>query len=114
MSLIDLQIALDWACGFGRAECSPIQPGGPCFEPNNLHSHASYAFNSYYQQNGNSDIACYARCEFATSESMKSSSSSVFGFKEMSIWRRIGLSTVVVFDLFHSESVWLCTLPGLN
>ncbi|CAA0823745.1 Carbohydrate-binding X8 domain superfamily protein [Striga hermonthica] len=82
MSLVDLQIALDWACGVGRAECSPIQPGGTCFEPNNLLSHASYAFNSYYQQNGNSDIACYfggtavltrnnpsyARCEFATSE----------------------------------------------
>ncbi|KAG8385227.1 hypothetical protein BUALT_Bualt03G0020200 [Buddleja alternifolia] len=58
-SPVDLQIALDWACGQGRADCGPIQPGGPCFEPNNLLSHASYAFNAYYQQNGNSDIACY-------------------------------------------------------
>lgn len=59
VSAINLQIALDWACGLGKADCGPIQAGGPCFNPNSLLSHASYAFNSYYQQNGNSDIACY-------------------------------------------------------
>ncbi|XP_016483378.1 major pollen allergen Ole e 10-like [Nicotiana tabacum] len=54
----DLQNALDWACGLGMADCRPIQAGGPCFEPDTLLSHASFAFNDYYQQNGNSDIAC--------------------------------------------------------
>ncbi|KAF8019084.1 hypothetical protein BT93_H3837 [Corymbia citriodora subsp. variegata] len=54
----DLQNALDWACGLGMADCKPIRDGGPCFEPDTLVSHASYAFNNYYQQNGNSDIAC--------------------------------------------------------
>lgn len=54
----DLQNALDWACGLGMADCRPIQAGGPCFEPDTLLSHASFAFNHYYQQNGNSDIAC--------------------------------------------------------
>lgn len=55
---MDLQNALDWACGSGNVDCSAIQPSQPCFEPDNLLSHASYAFNSYYQQNGASDIAC--------------------------------------------------------
>jgi hypothetical protein len=40
------------------ADCKPIQHGGACFDPDTLVSHASYAFNNYYQQNGNSDIAC--------------------------------------------------------
>ncbi|XP_022756447.1 glucan endo-1,3-beta-glucosidase 13-like [Durio zibethinus] len=54
----NLQNALDWACGPGNVDCSAIQPSQPCFEPDNLVSHASYAFNSYYQQNGASDVAC--------------------------------------------------------
>ncbi|KAK8957368.1 Glucan endo-1,3-beta-glucosidase 12 [Platanthera zijinensis] len=54
----ELQTALDWACGPGSTDCTAVRPGGACFEPNTVLSHASFAFNSYYQQNGNSDIAC--------------------------------------------------------
>lgn len=54
----DLQHALDWACGPGGADCTPLQPGGRCYQPDTLLTHASYAFNIFYQQNGNSDIAC--------------------------------------------------------
>ncbi|GFP86750.1 glucan endo-1 3-beta-glucosidase 13 [Phtheirospermum japonicum] len=54
----DLQNGLSWACGPGNVDCSAIQPSQPCFEPDSLASHASYAFNSYYQQNGATDIAC--------------------------------------------------------
>ncbi|KAG1346633.1 putative Glucan endo-1,3-beta-glucosidase 13 [Cocos nucifera] len=80
-SELDLQNALDWACGSGNVDCSAIQPSQPCYQPDTLVSHASYAFNSYYHQNGASDVACsfggtgirttkdpsYDNCIYATS-----------------------------------------------
>ncbi|KAF5788773.1 putative glucan endo-1,3-beta-D-glucosidase [Helianthus annuus] len=87
----DLRNGLDWACGSGNVDCSPIQPSQPCFQPDSLVSHASYAFNSYYQQNGATDIACsfggagvktnknpsYDNCLYMTAGSNKTAANNV-------------------------------------
>ncbi|KAA0045915.1 glucan endo-1,3-beta-D-glucosidase-like [Cucumis melo var. makuwa] len=52
-----LQSNLDYACGHG-IDCGPIQPGGACFEPNTVKSHAAYAMNLYYQSLGKNPWNC--------------------------------------------------------
>ncbi|XP_059637443.1 glucan endo-1,3-beta-glucosidase 7-like [Cornus florida] len=52
-----LQANLDYACG-QHIDCSPINPGGACFEPNTLASHAAYAMNLLYQTSGRNPWNC--------------------------------------------------------
>ncbi|XP_018480344.1 glucan endo-1,3-beta-glucosidase 7-like [Raphanus sativus] len=52
-----LQSSIDWACGQG-IDCGPIQPGGACFEPNNVASHAAFAMNMYFQKSPKRTTDC--------------------------------------------------------
>ena len=47
-----LQSALDNICSNPQRDCGPIQPGGPCYEPNTVVDHASYALNLDYKAHG--------------------------------------------------------------
>ncbi|BAU01793.1 glucan endo-1,3-beta-glucosidase 3-like isoform X1 [Vigna umbellata] len=53
-----LQAALDWACGPGKVDCSPLLHGQPCYDPNSVAAHATYAINAYYQQMAKSAGTC--------------------------------------------------------
>ena len=66
-----LQANLDYACGHG-ADCSSIQPGGPCFEPNTVASHAAFAMNLLYQTAGRNPW----NCDFSQTATLTSSNPS--------------------------------------
>ncbi|KAL5772008.1 hypothetical protein ACOSQ2_011932 [Xanthoceras sorbifolium] len=53
-----LQSNLDFACSQAQVDCGPIQSGAPCFLPDDLINHASYAMNSYFQNYGKTPESC--------------------------------------------------------
>lgn len=52
-----IQEAMDYACGSG-VDCSPIKTNGQCYQPETVISHASYAFNSYWQNLKETGATC--------------------------------------------------------
>lgn len=52
-----MQKSIDYACGNG-ADCTGILQNGPCYNPNTIKDHCSYAVNSYYQKKAASGATC--------------------------------------------------------
>ncbi|VFQ99164.1 unnamed protein product [Cuscuta campestris] len=55
---VGLQANIDYACAQTYIDCGPIQPGGACFQPNTIASHAAYAMNLVYQNSGRNSWNC--------------------------------------------------------
>ncbi|CAK7345118.1 unnamed protein product [Dovyalis caffra] len=98
-----LQEALDYACGSG-ADCKSIQPNGSCFQPNTLVSHASYAFNSYWQKTKNGG----GTCDFGGTAMLVTIDPSKF----QSLQLRQQLSTKDA-DTFMDQPVQFTLLPAI-
>jgi len=62
---VKVQGGLEWVCGSGGIDCSPINPGGAHFYPDDLISHANWAFNAYYQKHKPTQGS--AACDFSGS-----------------------------------------------
>lgn len=73
LSDAQLQTNLDYACGHG-IDCSSIQPGGTCFDPNTVASHAAYAMNLLYQTAGRNPW----NCDFSQTATLTSNNPSKF------------------------------------
>lgn len=74
-----LQANLDYVCGHG-IDCTAIQPGGACFEPNTVTSHAAYAMNLYYQTSGRYPW----NCDFSQTAILSSTNPSKFQYLHIS------------------------------
>lgn len=76
-----LLAGINWACGQGNANCSAIQVGQPCYEPNTPINHASYAYNDYYHRT----MATGGTCDFGGTALLTSNDPSKILFKFLAI-----------------------------
>ncbi|KAL9430530.1 hypothetical protein AB3S75_025837 [Citrus x aurantiifolia] len=50
---------IDYSCRQKGVDCRPIQPGGSCFNPDSIISHASFAMNLFYKSAGKNYWNCH-------------------------------------------------------
>ncbi|XP_014523303.1 major pollen allergen Ole e 10 isoform X3 [Vigna radiata var. radiata] len=86
-----LQVALDYACGYGATDCSAIQPGGTCYFPNSVRDHASYAFNKYYQKNPVPNSCNFGGVAVITSTNPKSISKASYIFSVSKVVEHVSM-----------------------
>lgn len=96
-----LQTNIDYACGRG-IDCSPIAPGGACFEPDTLASHAAYAMNLHYQTNGRNAWDC----DFSKTATLSSKDPSKFSLVHK---HNFFFLTLIIY-LLHYTFSWLITM----
>ncbi|GMI69501.1 hypothetical protein like AT2G43670 [Hibiscus trionum] len=54
-----LNVNINYSCTQSGVDCRPIQPGGTCYRPNTIVSHASYAMNLFYRTAGKNTWNCH-------------------------------------------------------
>ncbi|KAE8723233.1 Major pollen allergen Ole e 10 [Hibiscus syriacus] len=54
-----LNININYSCSQSGVDCRPIQPGGICYRPKTIVSHASYAMNLFYKAAGKNTWNCH-------------------------------------------------------
>jgi len=72
----ELQRNIDYICGNLAIDCGAIQPGGVCYEPNTVLSHATFAMNLYYQNVGRNPW----NCDFSQTAMLTSQNPSKFSY----------------------------------
>lgn len=106
-----LQVNIDYACGHG-VDCSAIQPGGACFEPNTVASHAAYAMNLLYQTAGRNPW----NCDFSQTATLSTNNPSAylyFGFLIILLFIRKNNKNVRFWFLFLQAIMVVLTLGGV-
>ncbi|EOA22860.1 hypothetical protein CARUB_v10003588mg [Capsella rubella] len=58
MTATTAQLQENIILGCKEVDCTPIRPGGYCFNPYTLLNHASFAMNAYYQSHNRTQEAC--------------------------------------------------------
>lgn len=107
---VQLQANLDYACGKGGIDCGPIQPGGACFEPNTLLSHATYAMNLLYQTNGKHAWDC----DFSKTATLSSKNPSKLSLFKLSFLLCTSFAFCSTIDALSLITLCSCRLQWLH